>query len=49
MLAEKYLSETKKTISEISEMVNYQSESYFYCLFKKRFQPTPKQYRLLIK
>ncbi|WP_390889551.1 AraC family transcriptional regulator [Enterococcus avium] len=32
---EKYLSETSKTISEISEMVNYQSESHFYRLFKK--------------
>lgn len=49
ILAEKYLSETSKTISEISEMVNYQSESHFYRLFKKRFQLTPKQYRLLIK
>ncbi|NVN75909.1 AraC family transcriptional regulator [Enterococcus avium] len=36
-------------MSEISEIVNYQSESHFYRLFKKRFQLTPKQYRLLIK
>ncbi|MGG5371894.1 AraC family transcriptional regulator [Enterococcus sp. AZ196] len=48
-LAERYLSETTKTISEISEMINYQSESHFYRLFKKRFQLTPKQYRLLLK
>ncbi|WP_438790307.1 helix-turn-helix domain-containing protein [Enterococcus sp. DIV0756] len=35
ILAEKYLSETSKTISKISEIVNYQSESHFYRLFKK--------------
>jgi len=49
ILAEKYLSETTKTISEISEIVNYQSESHFYRLFKNRFQLTPKQYRHLLK
>lgn len=48
-LAEKYLSETTKTISEISEMVNYQSESHFYRVFKRKFHLTPKQYRLLLK
>lgn len=49
ILAEKYLSETTKTISEIAEIINYQSESHFYRLFKNRFQLTPKQYRRLLK
>lgn len=49
ILAEKYLTGTTKTIAEISEIVNYQSESHFYRLFKQKFHLTPKQYRLLIK
>ena len=40
-----YLHNPKIPISEISEMLGYKSEAYYYELFKKYYNMTPSQYR----
>lgn len=39
------LTDTDKTVQEISEMVGFTNSSYFYIVFKKYFTCTPNQYR----
>lgn len=43
--AQKYLEQSKLTISEICEKVGYSSERYFYSCFKNEFGITPSEYR----
>ncbi len=40
-----YLHNPKIPISEISELLGYKSEAYYYELFKKYYNMTPSQYR----
>lgn len=40
-----YLHNPKISISEISELLGYKSEAYYYELFKKYYNMTPSQYR----
>lgn len=44
--AERLLSTTQKSISDISDEVGFSTTSYFIELFKKHKQKTPKQYRM---
>lgn len=43
-----YLHNPKIPISEISELLGYKSEAYYYELFKKYYNMTPSQYRSTI-
>lgn len=40
-----YLRDPELSISEISEMLGYRSEAYYYERFKKHYKMTPSQYR----
>lgn len=44
-VAKQYLATTRRTMEEISELVGYQSETYFNNLFKKVTGMTPGKYR----
>ena len=44
-VATSLLLETNKSVSEIIIFLNYETENYFYSLFKKKFGCTPLQYR----
>ncbi|MBQ8229432.1 MAG: helix-turn-helix transcriptional regulator [Clostridia bacterium] len=39
------LRNTEKTVAEIAEELNFQTESYFFVLFKKKYGCTPLGYR----
>ena len=43
--AYKLLKNTNLTINEICERINFQNQTYFYRLFKKMFNKTPKEVR----
>lgn len=43
--AARLLSDTDKTVSEISALSGFSNESYFYKLFRKKFGTTPREYR----
>ncbi len=45
-MAKRLLTETDKSISEISALSGFSGESYFYKLFRRRYGTTPKHYRL---
>lgn len=44
--AERLLTVTDKSISEISAQSGFNNESYFYKLFRKKYGTTPRDYRL---
>lgn len=45
-VAEKLLLETDLTIEEIAQEIGYENQSYFFREFKRRYQVTPRQYRV---
>ena len=47
--ARRLLETTDMSIAEISEFVNFHSESYFYNCFKREYGMPPRKYRELIK
>ncbi|MBE9896260.1 AraC family transcriptional regulator [Enterococcus casseliflavus] len=47
--AEHYLTDTDLTMTEISMLINYKSESHFYRSFKEKYHLTPSQYRSLYR
>lgn len=48
-IAASLLLESDKTISEIIEAANFNNESYFYSIFKKKFGCSPNKYRKKFK
>jgi AraC-like DNA-binding protein len=44
--AAQYLSKTTMSVEQIAQMVGYQNMTYFYSIFRNKFQMSPKEYRL---
>lgn len=41
------LSHTRRSVSDIIEVVGYSNTSYFFKVFKEKYEMTPKEYRML--
>ncbi len=44
--AAQYLSKTTMSVEQVAQMVGYQNMTYFYSIFRSKFQMSPKEYRL---
>lgn len=44
--AAQYLSKTTMSIEQVAQTVGYQNISYFYTIFRSKYQMSPKEYRL---
>lgn len=44
--AAQYLSNTTMPVEQVAQMVGYQNMTYFYTIFRNKFQMSPKEYRM---